>query len=125
MTAGLLASVGATVQAAPTEAADAALVHLAQLYAAQIDQAGDLAAFASNVLARAEQECDDEDDLLAQVRALRAKVTERDTLDRLGARLHAALHELGATPKARGTKAGPPARTGPSSLHSLRGGMAG
>jgi hypothetical protein len=57
------------------------------------------------------------------VSALRAKLTERDTVDKIGARLTVALVELKATPKARQASGGtgkPPA--GPSRLMGLRGG---
>jgi hypothetical protein len=120
----LLESVDATVAALPTEGADAAIVHLAQMYAAQIDRAAAMAGSAAKLAREVREEHGDESALYERVQALAAKVSERDTLDRLGARLHAALVELGASPKARSVKGAPAKPKGASTLSGLRGGLA-
>ena len=120
----LLASVDRTVAAATTEDADAALVHLAQLYAAELDGASARRRQADRVAAAARAELGDESALYEEVEALRAALSERTALLSLGKALHAALAELGATPKARGAKAAPAKPGGSGNLHALRGGLA-
>ena len=118
----LLASVDRAVAALPTQDDDAAIVHLAQHYADKIDRAEARAASAAKLAREVMAEHGPESALFERVDALAAKVSARDTLDRLGARLQAALVELGATPKARaaGGKGAPPARPAASSLAGLR-----
>lgn len=98
-------AVARTVQSFAESDVDAAAMALADLLARQIDGAAAVARQADKVLAAIG---DDEEDADARemVQALRAKLTERDTLDKLGARLLAVLVELQATPKARGAKPG-------------------
>lgn len=118
-------SVARTVEAlTATAPADLAAVHLARLLARQIDQAAAVERAAAAVLRRAEAESDD-DLLVEQVRALRAKLGEREALDRLGGALRALLVELGATPKSRGRTTAAPAAAGPGKLTGFRGGLAG
>lgn len=100
----LLASVDRTVEALPKSDADAAVVHLAQLLAREIDERQAVARAAARAL-RAALDADDEA-LVEQVESLRAKLGEREALDRLGARLASVLVELQATPRARGKAAG-------------------
>lgn len=118
----LLESVDRTVAALPTEDVDAAIVHLAQLFAEKIDRADALAASAAKLARDVLAEHGPESALFERVDALAAKVSARDTLDRLGARLQAALVELGATPKSRsaGGKGAAPARPAASTLAGLR-----
>ena len=113
----LLDAVDVTIGALTPAAVDAAAVDLARLYARQIDQAATVRAQADKALRAAER--DGDPNLVELVAALRAKLGERDTLDRIGARLHALLVELQATPKSR---AGQPAApvAGSSALGRLR-----
>lgn len=83
--------------------ADAAVAHLARLYAAQIDRAAAAAAQADKAARLAAR--DGDEGLMELIGALKAKLSERETLDRIGARLHAALVELQATPKSRPSRA--------------------
>ncbi|MHA6626896.1 hypothetical protein ACU61A_15785 [Pseudonocardia sichuanensis] len=108
----LLESVDRTVAALATTDADAAVVHLAQLLAREIDQAGTVARAAAKALRDAA--ADGDEALVEQVTALRTKLGEREALDRIGARLATLLVELQATPKARAAKgpAAPPAAGG-------------
>lgn len=105
-----------TVRALDPADLDAAAVRLAQLYARQIDQAGAVAAVADRALRKARE--DDDEQLVELVQALRAKLGEREALDRLGARLAALLVELQATPKSRPVT--PPAPEGSNVLAQLR-----
>lgn len=89
---------------------DAAAAELARLYARQLDQAAAIRAQADKTLRAAEREGDDA--LIEQVAALRAKLGERECVDRIGARFHALLAELLATPKSRPAKTAAPASTG-------------
>lgn len=98
----LLESVDRTVAALDTSDADAAVVHLAQLLAREIDQAATVARAAAKALRDVAQDGDEA--LVEQVTALRAKLGEREALDRIGARLATLLVELQATPKARAAK---------------------
>ncbi|GEL17676.1 hypothetical protein [Pseudonocardia asaccharolytica] len=99
----LLESVGESLAALDLGEADAAVAHLARLYATQIDRAGAAAAQADKALRLAERDGDEA--LMELIAALKTKLAERDTLDRLGARLHAALVELQATPRSRPSRA--------------------
>ena len=120
----LLDAVEETIAALDPEAVDQGLVELARLYARQIDRASATAAMADRAARLAASE-DDDGALMEIVAALRAKLTERDTIDKIGARLTVALVELKATPKARAAGssggAGKPS-AGPSRLTGLRGG---
>lgn len=100
----------------PTEM-DAAAVELARIYARQIDQAAAIQARADKALRSAEKSGDEA--LIEQVAALRAKLGERECVDRIGARFHALLVELQATPKARSGAAKPAVKPG-GTLHALR-----
>lgn len=91
----------------------AAACELARTYARQLDQAAIVRVSADKALRAAEKT--GEDALIEQVSALRAKLGERECVDRLGARLHALLVELQATPKSR------PARTTPRTGGALAG----
>lgn len=96
----LRAEVDRTVAALPQADGDAAAVHLARLLAQQIDDRATVARAAAKALGQAVALGDDT--LIEQVEALRARLGEREALDKLGARLLAVLVELQATPKARG-----------------------
>lgn len=107
------------VEALEPDEQDAAAVRLAELYARQIDQAGATAAVADRALRKAGEEGDET--LVELVNALRAKLGEREALDRIGARLHALLVELQATPKARSVaKGSAPVVPAASRLRGLR-----
>lgn len=122
MTADLLTSVNATVAALPIEEADAALVHLVELYAAELDGAAAWRARADAHARRVRSELGPESALYEETDALRAKLSERAALLAVGKQLHAALAELGASPKARGAAAAP-AKSPGGKLHALRGGL--
>lgn len=96
----LVAEVDRTVAALPRADTDAAAVHLARLLAQQIDDRAAVARAAAKALRDAA--ADGDDALVEQVEALRARLGEREALDKLGARLLAVLVELQATPRARG-----------------------
>ncbi|HEY0638703.1 MAG TPA: hypothetical protein VGD67_13720 [Pseudonocardiaceae bacterium] len=108
---GLLApAVSETVQALPARPEDSAAVRLAERYAAQIDEAHQIAAELAEIVPAG-------DDQARRLDALTKRVEAHTVLSELGPRLLAVLVELGATPKARGQKA--PA-AGPSRLAALR-----
>jgi len=112
----MLQAVDATVNALTANDLDVAAVELARLYARQLDQTAATRRAADKALTTAWASGDEA--LIEQVSALRAKLGERACVDRIGARLHALLESLQATPKARaGTKA-LPSQTG--TLHRLR-----
>lgn len=96
----VLDDVNVTVTALGVETIDAAAVALAKMYARQLDQAAVVRAQAERAFKSAERDGDEA--LMEQVTMLRTKLSERETVDRIGARLHALLVELQATPKARG-----------------------
>lgn len=93
----------------------AASLELARLYAHQLDQAAAIRAQADKALAKAEQSGDES--LIELVSSLKAKVSEQGTVERIGAKLHALLSELQATPKARVAK---PADRPAGALSKLR-----
>lgn len=99
-------AVARTVEALDPEAEHllAASVALAGLYARQLDQAAIIRAAADKALRKAEEAGDDA--LIEQVTALRAKCGERETVVQVGAKLHALLAELQATPKTRPSRPG-------------------
>jgi hypothetical protein len=98
-------------------------VHLAQLVAEQIDRAGAIARSASKLARDTAAELGTDSALHERVQALRAKVGERDAVDRLGARLLAVLVELGATPRSRAKDGAPTGPAAPvvTALGRLRG----
>ena len=105
---------------------DVALKVYALMLAESIDERERLADIADSALRRAERESDDPD-LLDEVRTLRAKLSARETLDRLGTNLHKALVELGASPRARAEGKAPKTPLGGAGadpLTLLRGGRA-
>ena len=109
-------SLDATIAALDPAEIDAAAVELARTYARQLDQAAAIAARAEKALRAAEKRADDV--LVEEMAALRAKLGERECLDRIGARFHAILVDLQAVPKARG--GAKPATKGGGTLHKLR-----
>lgn len=112
----MLQAVDTTIAALTANNLDVAAVELARVYARQLDQAAASRRAADKALRQAEASGDEA--LFEQVSALQAKLGERACVDRIGARLHALLESLQATPKARaGTKA-LPSQTG--TLHRLR-----
>lgn len=80
----------------------AAVIELGRAYARQLDQAATIRRAADKALRDALAGPDEA--LAEQIRALRAKLSERECVDRIGARLHALLVELQATPKTRPVK---------------------
>lgn len=109
-------SLDATIAALDPEEIDAAAVELARIYARQLDQAAAIQARADKALRSAEKGGDEA--LIEQMAALRAKLGERECVDRIGARFHALLADLQAVPKARnGAK---PGKSGSGTLHKLR-----
>lgn len=113
----LLGSVEDTLDALDLDDQDKAAAELARLYARHIDGAAAASARADKALRLVEGEGDEV--LIEMVQALKARVNEGTTLDRLGARLQTALVELQATPKSRGGKI-VQSVTGPSPLAGLR-----
>ncbi|MGE0359008.1 MAG: hypothetical protein AB7P08_19040 [Burkholderiales bacterium] len=116
----MLASVEATLGALETSEVDRAAFELARVYARQLDAAAVVRRAADKALREAAEAGDEY--LVEQVTALRAKLGERECVDRIGARLHALLAELGATPKARAGVGKPPApsSSGGGALGKLR-----
>lgn len=107
----------ATLAAIAPGEVDYAAAELARVYARQLDQAAIIRAAADKALRAAERDGDEL--LIEQVAALRAKLGERECVDRIGARFHALLESLQATPKARVGL--PPARpAGGGALGALR-----
>lgn len=109
-------SLDETIAALDPQEIDAAALELARIYARQLDQAAIVRVQAEKV-ARAAGKTGDES-LIEEMAALRAKLGERECVDRIGARFHALLVDLQAVPKARtGQK---PAVKGGGTLHKLR-----
>lgn len=106
-----------TVSALDPIELDTAAVELARIYARQLDSAAATAARAERVLREAKNRHSD-DILIEEIDVLRRKLGEKECVDRIGARFHALLAELKATPKARGDVK-PESRTG-GTLHKLR-----
>lgn len=111
---------------------DAAARELARRLARQIDRSAAIAAAADAAVREAGGYGDEGAEIYEQLVALRAKLAEINTLDRIGARLAALLLDLQLTPRARGvaakaTAAGHPAGTGTgagkSALAVLKGGL--
>jgi hypothetical protein len=128
----LITALSETVDAlhdgAGPEPAERAVVALARELAAELDGAHAVSARARDV-AEAILEANGHDrtaSLYEEVDALRAKLSERNALDRLGARLLEALAALGATPAAAaklGTRRATPAVGGKlGELRGLQGG---
>jgi hypothetical protein len=103
---------------------DIGLKVYALMLADSIDERERLAELADRALQRAEREHGDDVDLFAELRTLRAKLSARETLDRLGTNLHRALVELGASPRARAEGKAPKVPTAGGKLSALRGGAA-
>lgn len=116
----LAPAVAASVSALQlTDDRDAAVVRLAERYAAVIDLAANLAAEAERLLER----LDPEDDALAlaQLAGLAIRVERQAVLEHLGPKLLAALQALQATPAARARrKGGGGDRAGENRLTQLR-----
>lgn len=116
----LLESVEKTVDALPIHDIDAAIVHLAQLYADEVDNAAAWRARADRAARTVREEHGDDSALYEEVEALRAKLSERAALLALGKQLQSALVELGATPRSRAAKSGTPNGAAPSTLTTFR-----
>ena len=104
---------------------DIGLKVYALMLAESIDERERLAEIADRALRKAERDLGEENaDLFAELRTLRAKLSARETLDRLGTNLHKALVELGASPRARAEGKVPRAPSAATSnpLTMLRGG---
>lgn len=114
----IVPAVDETLRALDPKPEDAALVRLVQRYAATIDEAAVIAAEAADI--------DPEDEGTAKaLRALQRRVEASVVLAEIGPKLHAALAELGASPKARAGlsgKGGAPSGDGDgkSKLEQLR-----
>lgn len=100
----MLPEVDRTITAVDAAGEDliAASLELARLYARQLDQAAAIRAQADRALRKAEEAGDEA--LIEEVASLRAKVSEQGCVERIGAKLHALLAELLATPKTRPAK---------------------
>jgi hypothetical protein len=110
--------------ALPLQAQDVALKVYALMLAESIDERERRADLADRALRRAQDEFGEEGvELLDELRTLRAKLSARETLDRLGTNLHRALVELGASPRARAKGEAPKASLASSAnpLALLRG----
>lgn len=116
----MLDSVEATLTALELDEIDKAAGELARTYARQLDIAAAVRGQADRAVIKAIKSGDEE--VIEMMQALRAKLGERDTVDRIGRALAALLVELQATPKARGAKAGPKRQAAASSgaLHLVR-----
>jgi hypothetical protein len=90
----LTPAVAETLRALGQKPEDAALVQLVRHYAATIDQAAEIAEDAALI------EVEDEDQA-KRLAALQRRVERQAVLAELGPKLHAALAELGASPKSR------------------------
>ena len=117
----MLNEVEQTIAALPHEDVDSAAVELARAYARELDGAAAWRARADKAAERAHEDRDSEDPLLAEVDALRAKLSERTALVQVGKLLHALLAELQATPKARGGVKAP--AKGENKLEAMRKGL--
>lgn len=115
------ASVDATIAAMPLTSADEALCTLLRAYADEIDERHRVTRYAAAAIVAFDRDGEQDVEVGEALRALRAKLAERETLDRLGARLHVGLVELGASPRARAKGEAPKMpTTGPSRLSALR-----
>ena len=113
---GMRDALDETINALDPAEMDAAAIELARVYAQQLDSAAAISARADKALRAAEKDGDEA--LIEQVSALRAKLGEKECIDRIGARFHALLVDLQAVPKARvGQK---PAAKSAGTLHKLR-----
>lgn len=113
--------------ALPLQPQDVGLKVYALMLAESIDERERLAEIADRALRRAEEAYGEEGvDVLDELRTLRAKLSARETLDRLGTNLHRALVELGASPRARAEGKAPKAPLGnaANALAVMRGGAA-
>jgi len=118
-------AVETSTAALPLQPQDGALREYALMLAESIDERDRLADIADRALQRAEREYGEEGvEVTDELRALRAKLSARETLDKLGARLHAALVELGASPRARAEGKAPKLATSSSKLAAIKGGRA-
>lgn len=113
---GMAESLDVTISALDPAEIDAAAVELARVYARQLDLAAIVANRAEKAVRNAQKTGDDA--FIEEMTALRAKLGERECVDRIGARFHALLAELKATPKARGDSIS--AKKTPGTLHELR-----
>lgn len=118
-------AVDETVAALPREATDAALIAYVEALADEIDERERVARYAAAAVAKFDQDPERYGVEIGEaLGALRAKLSARETLDRLGARLHAGLVELGASPRARAKGEAPKAaRVASSALSLMRGGQ--
>jgi hypothetical protein len=109
--------------ALPLQPQDVGLKVYALMLAESIDERERLAEIADRTLRKAEDEYGEEGvDVLDELRTLRAKLSARETLDRLGTNLHRALVELGASPRARAKGEAPKVtQASGSKLSMLRG----
>lgn len=117
-------AVDETIVALPTEKADSALIAYVEALADEIDERERVATYAAAAIRKYDEDPERYGVEIGEaLGALRAKLSARDTLDRLGARLHAALVELGASPRARAKGEAPKAApVGSSALSLMRGG---
>lgn len=117
----MVEKVSASLDALTLDDEDQAAAELALVYATELDRAGIVRARADKAV-RAVVEQGLDPDVYEMVTALRAKLSERECVDRIGRDLHALLNELGATPKARaaaGKKSGHGGRQAPASAGKL------
>lgn len=119
-------AVDETVAALPREATDSALIAYVEALADEIDERERVATYAAAAIRKYDEDPERYGIEIGEaLGALKAKLSARDTLDRLGARLHAALVELGASPRARAKGEAPKAaKIGSSALSLMRGGGA-
>src|SRR5690349_16072041 len=121
-------AVDESTAALPLQPQDIALKVYALTLADSIDERNRLAEIADRALRRAEDEYGVEGvDVLDELRTLRAKLSARETLDRLGTNLHKALVELGASPRARAEGKAPKAAGAGANWRAMvvQGGAAG
>ncbi len=125
MTGDLRAAVDQTLEAIDVAPEEAAAAELARQLASEIDDAATAERWATLALRQVADDDDPDAELEELIRGLKAKVSRRDALVRVGQRLEAVLVQLQATPAARGkaASAGPPRVAG--ALTALRGGRTG
>lgn len=114
----MLNEVEATVTALALEDVDTAAVALMKALAAELDGAAAVRVRADRAVKEARLRGDDEH--IAEVEALRAKLSERAALVSIGSMLHKILAEMQATPKSRGGIKRLPSQE--NSLARIRGG---
>jgi hypothetical protein len=128
VTGELRDAVDEATAALPLQPQDVALKVYALQLADLIDERHRVAAYAAAAITAYDESNSEDVDVYEALTALRAKLSERETLDRLGTNLHKVLVELGASPRARAEGKAPKTPLGgpgADPLSLLRGGKVG